>query len=188
VEPLGAASVGLTLSAIILWTGGFADGGYRLANFGYMPNAELIANLIGRLSFFPTLFVVVAAIRNWLGRRKLRPSGVSAGRRAVVFFAILIAVAASLKIFGSIYFSRDEVIAGEARDDLVNSFLSGCSRAQKSKAANTRATDAQIASFCNCIGGRIAATTTYKQMGASNFEDYIKRAATEAAQMCQIGH
>ena len=66
-------------------------------------------------------------------------------------------------------FNAEKIHAG-----IAVALRQGCGRAQRAKAANTRATDAQIASFCNCIGSKVAATTTYKQMGASNLEDYIK--------------
>jgi hypothetical protein len=45
-------------------------------------------------------------------------------------------VVASLKIYGELYFSRYEVISGEARADVVNSFLAGCVRSQRNMAAN----------------------------------------------------
>jgi hypothetical protein len=68
--------------------------------------------------------------------RKLCASSASAGKRPLLFFAILIAVVASLKIYSVIHFLRDDV-GGEARTDIVNSFLSGCIPSHRAKAANS---------------------------------------------------
>ena len=182
----GAATTGLAFSSITLWVSEIPRGGYLLANLGYIPNADLIGTLIGRLAFGPLIFVLIAATRNWLGRRKLRPSSASVGKRVVTFFAILIAVAASLKIYGEFYFSRDEIISGEARTDMVNSFMSGCTRSQRTRPESVGFTDAQIKTYCNCISSSIASTLTYKQLGTSDFMEHSKQATLAAASLCQI--
>jgi hypothetical protein len=130
-----------------------------------MPNAGLIGSLIGQLSFGPILFVLIAAIRN--ADRSLRPSSVSAGKRAAAL-GILIAVGISLRVFGTLYFSGDEIIDGDARAGIVKSFLSGCFGSQRAAAVNTSATDAQIDNYCDCVASSLASTLTYKQLGASN--------------------
>src|SRR6185437_5476425 len=96
----GAASVGLVLSATTLWMGALTTEGYELASYAYAPTADSISYLLGYLSWIPLLFVVIAAIRNGLGRSWLRPSSANAGKRALIFFVILTSVVASLKIYG----------------------------------------------------------------------------------------
>jgi hypothetical protein len=182
----GAATAGLALSSVTLWTSGLAKDGYRLANLGHFPDAGLLGELIGQLSFGPLLFVLIATIRNWVGRRKLRPSSASVGKRALIFFAILIGVAAMLRIYGEFYFSRDEIISGEARADIVNSFMSGCTRSQRTRPENSRFTDTQINTYCNCIASSLASTLTYKQLGMTNFMEHIRQATLAAAPSCQI--
>jgi GYF domain 2 len=182
----GAATGGLVLSSAVLWTSGLSKGGYMLANFGYWPNAELIANLIGQLSFGPLLFVLIAVIRNTVKRRSLRPSSVSAGRRAAAFFGILMAVGISLRIFGTFYFSHDEIIDGEARADIVKSFVSGCFQSQKAAAVNAGFSDTQVSSFCTCLANSVASTLTYKQLAAGNFMEDSRRIAEQAAPSCRV--
>jgi hypothetical protein len=97
----------------------------------------------------------------------------------------MIAVGVSLKIFGTLYFSSDEIIAGDARADFVNSFL-GCFRTQRAAAVNTSVTDTQIDSYCNCLASSLASTLTYKQLGAGNL-DSLKQAVTTAAPSCRAG-
>ena len=80
----------------------------------------------------------------------------------LIYFAILFAVAASLKIYGEFYFSRDEIISGKARADMVNSFMSGCIRSQRMRPENSGFTDTQLNSYCNCISRSVASTLTYK--------------------------
>jgi hypothetical protein len=180
----GAATAGLALSSVTLWTSGEP---YMLAYVGHLPNAGLIGDLIGRLSFGPLIFVLIATIRNWVGRRKLRPSSASVGKRVLIFFAILIGVAATLKIYGEFYFSRDEIISGEARADIVNSFVSGCTRSQRARPENSGFTDTQIITYCNCIANTIASTLTYKQLGmTTNLMENMKQATLAAAPSCQI--
>jgi hypothetical protein len=72
------ATAGLALSSFALWTSGLVNRSYMLANTGYMPNAELIGQVIGELLPGPLLFVLIAVIRNTVRRRSLRPSRVSA--------------------------------------------------------------------------------------------------------------
>jgi hypothetical protein len=156
-----------------------------LANFGYWPNVELISNLIGRLSFGPLLFVLIAMTRNAVRHRSLRPSSVSAGRRAAAFFGVLIAIAISLWVFGTFYFSRDEIINGKARADIVNSFATGCFRSQRAATVNAGATDAQIDGYCNCIANSATSTLTYKQLGVGNFMPNVLKAAEQVAPSCK---
>jgi hypothetical protein len=126
------------------------------------------------------------AIRNAVRHRKLRPSSASVGKRALIFFAILIAVVASLKIYSAIYFSRDDVVSGEARTDIVKSFLSGCIPSYRAKAASSGATEAQIDSYCNCVASSLGSTLTYRQLGKTNFEDYMRQAVVAVASSCQV--
>ncbi|MFK4720534.1 hypothetical protein ABIE89_001634 [Bradyrhizobium niftali] len=181
----GAASAGLILSAATLGMGALTRESYSLASYAHTPAADSLAYLFGYVSVAPLLFVVIAAIRNGPARSKLRPSSANARNRALIFFALLIALAASLKIYGELYFSRDEVISGEARADIVNSFMSGCLRSQRNMAANTAATDAQITGYCNCVAPALG-SLTYKQIGMNNAMDYIKRAIEPVVTACQM--
>jgi hypothetical protein len=181
----GAASGGLALSAATLWMGALTTESYKLASYAHTPTADSVAYLLGYLSLAPLLFVVVAATRNRLGRSRLRPSSAKAGKRALVFLTILIVVVASLKIYGELYFSRYEVISGEARADVVNSFLAGCVRSQRNMAANAGATEAQITGYCNCIAPALG-SLTYRQIGMSNAMDYIKLAIESVVPSCQM--
>jgi GYF domain 2 len=182
----GAATGGLALSSAVLWMGALSTESYKLANVGYLPNAELIGNLIGQLSFGPILFVLIAAIRNAVRHRSLRPSSVSAGKRAAAFLGLLIAVGISLRVFGTLYFSRDEIIDGDARADIVKSFVSGCFPSQKAAAVNAGFSDTQVSSFCTCLANSVASTLTYKQLAAGNFVEDSRRIAEQAAPSCRV--
>jgi hypothetical protein len=181
----GAAIAGLVVSSVSLFTRAFTTEGYMLASTGYSPNGELIANFIGELLSISLLFVLIAAIRNAVKHRSLRPSSASAGRRAAIFFGILIAIGISLRIFGILYFSSDEIITGDARAGMVNNFLKGCFPTQRAAAVNTSATDTQIESYCNCIANALVSTLTYKQLGANNLMDNLKQHVPTAAQSCK---
>jgi hypothetical protein len=117
--------------------------------------------------------------------RKLRPSSASAGKRALIFFAILITIVASLKIYSAIYFAHD-VVSGEARTDIVKSFLSGCIPSYRAKTANSGVTDAQIDNYCNCVASSLGSTLTYRQLGKSIVEDYVRQVIVAAASSCQV--
>lgn len=181
----GAATVGLVISSVLFCLSALTTDGYRLASTGYDPSAGLLGELTGELFFIPLLFAVIAVIRNAVRRRSLRPSSASAGRRAAIFFGIMIAIAVSLKIFGTLYFSRNEIITGDARADFVNSFLKSCFRTQRAAAVNTSLTDTQIDSYCNCVASSVANTLTYNQLGGSNVMEHLKQAAATAAPSCQ---
>ncbi len=181
----GAAIGGLVLSSVSLCLRALTTDGYRLANVGYLPNAELIGELAGELLVGPLVFVVIAVVRNTVRRRSLRPSSASAIRRAAIFFGIMMAIGVSLNIFGSLYFSRDDVITGEARADIVSSFVKGCFRTQRAAAVNASMTDTQISGYCNCMANALASNLTYRKLGASNALDEIKQNAVAAASSCQ---
>jgi hypothetical protein len=180
----GAANAGLVFSAALLWMSALTTESYKLA--AHSPSVDSVAYLFGYLSGAPILFVMVAAIRNAARHRKLRPSSASGGKRALMFFAILIAVLASLKIYSAIYFSRDDVVSGEARTGIVKSFLSGCIPSARAKTANSGVTDAQIDNYCNCVASSVGSTLTYRQLGMSNVEDYVRQAIVAAAPSCQV--
>jgi hypothetical protein len=182
----GAATGGLVISSVLFCLRALTTDGYRLASIGYDPSAGQLGELIGELFFVPLLFAMIAVIRNAVRRRSLRPSSASASRRVAVFFGIMIAIAVSLKIFGTLYFSRNEIISGDARADFVNSFLKGCFRTQRATAVNTSLTDTQIDSYCNCVASSVAKTLTYNQLGGSNIMENLKQAATTAAPSCQV--
>ncbi|WP_225134772.1 hypothetical protein [Bradyrhizobium yuanmingense] len=168
----------------LLVIGALSKDGYKLASYAHTPAADSLAYLFGQLAFAPLLFLVIAAIRNGVKGAKLRSSSASAGKQALIFFVIAISVVASLKIYGEYYFSRQDVISGEARTDIVQSFMSGCVRSQQNMAANLGATETQMDSYCNCLASSLG-SLTYKQIGMSNAMDYIKRAIEPAVPACQ---
>jgi GYF domain 2 len=180
----GAATIGLALASVVLAMSAFTTQGYMLANVGYAPSAGLIGELIGQLLVLPLLFVLVAVIRNTVRRRNLRPSSVSAVRGAATFFGILIVVGISLRIFGSFYFSRDEIIEGDARADFTKSFAAGCFRSQRNAVVNAGLTDTQLDSYCNCAGNSVASTFTYRQL-ASGDKENLRKAVEQAAPSCR---
>ena len=180
----GAATVGLVLSSVSLCLRALTTESYKLASSGYGPSGGQLGELIGELISIPLLFVLIAVIRNTVRRRSLRPSSANAGRRAAVFFGIVIAIGVSLKIFGNLYFSNDEIIAGDARADIVNSTVSGCYQSQRAAAVNASVTDTQIESYCNCIANSIASSLTYRQLGSMTLET-TKQAMTTAAPSCR---
>jgi hypothetical protein len=181
----GAATLGLALSSFVLLTSGLATRSYILASTGYEPTAGQLGELTGELSGFPLLFVLIALIRNTVRRRSLRPSSASVGRRMAVFFGILLAVGILLRVFGTLYFSRDETISGDARDDFVESFVSGCLRSHRAAAVSAGATESQINSYCNCLANSIASILTYKQLGARNYMPDAAKAAGQATPACR---
>ena len=181
----GAASAGLVLSVALLVIGALSKDGYKLAGYAHTPAADSLAYLFGQLAFAPILFLVIAAIRNGVKGAKLRSSSASAGKQALIFFVIAISVAASLKIYGEYYFSRQDVISGEARTDIVQSFMSGCVRSQQNMAANLGATETQINSYCNCLASSLG-SLTYKQIGMSNAMDYIRQSIEAAVPACRM--
>jgi hypothetical protein len=68
-----SSNAGLELSVVTLWLGAFTTEGYRLASCAHSPTADSVGYLFGYLSWAPLLFVVIAALWNALGRRKLPP-------------------------------------------------------------------------------------------------------------------
>jgi len=72
------------------------------------------------------------------------------------------------------------------RVGVVNSFLSGCIPSYRAKTANSGVTDAQIDSYCNCIASYLGSALTYRQLGKSNVEDYVRQATVAAASSCQV--
>lgn len=179
-----AATIGLAVASVLLAISALTTQSYMLANVGYAPTAGLVGELTGQLLALPLLFALVALIRNAVRRRNLRPSSVSAIRGAAAFFGILIVVGVSLGIFGSFYFSRDEIIAGDARTDFTKSFVAGCFRSQRNAAVNAGFTDTQLDSYCKCAGNLIASTFTYRQL-ASGDKESLRKAVEQAAPSCR---
>ena len=71
-------------------------------------------------------------------------------------------------------------MSGEARADIVNSFLLGSIRSQRAMTTDGTATDAQINDYCNCIAPALG-SLTHKQIGMSNAAEYIRRAVEAVA-------
>ena len=71
-------------------------------------------------------------------------------------------------------------MSGEARADIVNSFLLGSIRSQRAMTTDGTATDAQINGYCNCIAPALG-SLTYKQIRMSNAAEYIRRAVETVA-------
>ncbi|WP_018459718.1 DUF4339 domain-containing protein [Bradyrhizobium sp. WSM4349] len=182
----GAAIAGLVLSAATLAIGALTSEreSYSLASYTHTPAADSIVYIFGYLSFAPLLFVLIAAIRNGVRGSKLLPPRANAAKRALIFLAVVISVVAALKMYGEMYFSRQEAISGAARVDIAKSFVSGCVRSQGNMATNLGATEAEIMGYCDCLAIALG-SLTYKQIGMSNAMDYIKRAIEPAVPACR---
>lgn len=179
-----AASLGLCISSALLLVAALTREAYELATVGNAPSAEQISALIGRLGAPPLLFVAIAAVRNVVRRRKLQPSTVRAWPRVAAFLGILLVVGVSLRIFGVLYFSRDEIIQGDARDKFNKAFADGCYRSQSQWAVNSGFTDAQVRAFCSCVGDAVVSTITYRRF-ASDDRQFLMNAMAQAAPSCR---
>lgn len=175
-----SATIGLLFSAFTLLLQVANDGGFELANYAHTRSAATISGLMGQTLAVPLIFVLVALVRNLFNRRQPRSSA-SAVKWALTFAALLAGVFAAFFVYGEILFSSTEAVSGVARKKLVADFQRGC--VQKQRSISPAATDAQVQSYCACVGEKFFDGMTYKQLGtdpdASALADL--RQKTEAA-------
>jgi len=157
-----SANIGLLFSALTLVIQ-IADGrGFELANSAHTASAETITILVGQILAAPLVFVFIAFLRNLLKRRQPK-SKASVALGAVTFVALFLCLSGALFLYGEVFFSRNEIIRGEARSTFIADASYPC--IQKQRSLDQNATEAQIDKYCACVSEKIANSTTYKQLG-----------------------
>jgi hypothetical protein len=175
-----SANIGILVGALTLVVQVVSGRGFELADYAHTGSAATISSLIGQILGAPLIFVVVAAARNLVYRRRPKSSA-SAARGALTFVALLACILGALKVYGEVVFSSTEMIGGETR----KAFIADTSRAcvQKQRASGAGVTEAQIEKYCGCLSEKMADSTTYQQLGtepdANALADLRKK--TEAA-------
>jgi hypothetical protein len=157
-----SANIGLLFSALTLVIQIIGGRGFVLANYAHTASAETISFLIGQILGAPLIFVFIAFLRNLFKRRQPK-SKASATLGAVTFVALFLGLSGALYLYGEVFFSRDEIISGEARSTFIADASYPCIRKQRS--LNQNATEAQMDKYCACVSEKIASSTTYKQLG-----------------------
>lgn len=155
-----SASIGLAVSGLTLVLQVANGRGFELANYAHTRSAETISGLIGQTLAAPLIFVLIALAVNT--RRKSK-SNVNTTAWASAFTALIVGVFGVLFVYGEIFFTSDDAIAGEARKSFVANFGSSCARKQRS--ISQAATESQIQTYCTCVSGKVADATTYRQIG-----------------------
>ena len=158
-----SANIGLLFSALTLLAQIVGGHGFELANDAHTASAETISLLIGQIIAAPLIFVLIAFARNLLNRRQPK-SKASALRGAMTFVALLLCLLGGLVGYGEVVFSSTEIISGEARSTFVADASTPCIQKQRSLGQNV--TEDQIEKYCGCVSGKIADSTTYKQLGS----------------------
>jgi len=158
-----AGSIGLLVSAAVLLLEVGGGDGFELADDAHTASAATIGNLAGRVLSVPFLFVLIAVVRNLFNRRK-PASEVSSVRGALTFGVLLVLIFGALTIYGEVFFSRAEIIGGEARKAFIADSQQACMRKQHSVSQSI--SDAQIERYCTCTSEHVAEKTTYRQLGA----------------------
>lgn len=157
--------------------------GFELANYAHTRSAGTIGALLGQVLAVPLIFVLVALVRNLLRKGKSSASG---ARGALTFAVLLIGIFAALFAYSTVFFSSTDVISGETRKAFVAGLQGSC--AQRQRSLGQAVTDAQIQSYCSCVGEKMADSTTYKQLGSELDASALAglRQKTEAAgQACR---
>jgi hypothetical protein len=178
-----SASIGLLVSALLLLVQIGNGRGFELANYAHTRSAGTIAALLGQVLAAPLIFVLAALVRNLLRKGK---SSASAARGALTFAVLLIGIFAALFAYSAVFFSSSDVISGETRKAFVAGLQGTC--AQRQRSLGQAVTDAQIQSYCSCVGEKMADGTTYKQLGSELDASALAglRQKTEAAgQACR---
>ena len=104
----------------------------------------------------------------------------------LTFAVPLIGIFAALFAYSTVFFSSTDVISGETRKAFVAGLQGSC--AQRQRSLGQAVTDAQIQSYCSCVGEKMADSTTYKQLGSELDASALAglRQKTEAAgQACR---
>jgi hypothetical protein len=156
-----SASIGLLVSALVLLVQIGNGRGFELANYAHTRSAGTIGALLGQVLAVPLIFVLAALVRNLLRKGK---SSASAARGALIFAVLLIGIFAALFAYSAVFFSSSDVISGETRKQFTAGAQQSCMRRQRS--LGQAVSDAQIQSYCACVGEKVADGTTYKQLGS----------------------
>jgi GYF domain 2 len=158
-----SANAGMLVSALLLLLQIGRGQGFELANDAHVGSAAAISGLIGRILGVPLLFVLLALMRNFLkGPRPASPVNVL--RHGLAFAALLVCMLGGLKAYGEIVFASTEIIGGEAQKSFVADAYGACLRKQYAGGQNIN--DPQVDKYCICTSQKMAASTTYRQLGS----------------------
>jgi GYF domain 2 len=158
-----SANVGMLISALALLLQIGRGQGFELANYAHTASPAAISALIGQILSVPLLFVLIALVRNLLkqGRPKPRANPI---RHALAFSALLLCMLGGLGAYGQTVFASTEIISGEARKSFIADAYGACLRKQHADGQNV--SDPQVDKYCICISQKMAASTTYQQVGS----------------------
>jgi GYF domain 2 len=158
-----AANVGLLVSALTLLLQIGRGDGFELASYAHTASAATVSGLIGQMLAAPLILVLIAVARNLL--KHGRPeSGANAARHALAFAALLACMLGGLRAYGETVFASSEFISGEARKSFIVDAYGACLRKQHAGGQNV--SDPQVDKYCICISQKMAAATTYQQLGS----------------------
>jgi hypothetical protein len=158
-----SANIGLLVSALLLLLQIGRGRGFELANDAHTASLSTISALIGQILAASLLCVLIALVRNLL--RQGRPkSCVNSLRHGLAFAALLLCILAGLQAYGKTVFASTEIISGEARKSFVVDAYRSCLRKQYAGGQNV--SDPQVDKYCMCMSQKMAAGTTYQQLGS----------------------
>jgi hypothetical protein len=158
-----SANIGMLVSALALLLQIGRGQGYELANYAHAASPAAISALIGQIVSVPLLFVLIALVRNLLKQRRPEPRA-DPIRHALAFAALLVCILGGLGAYGEIVFASTEIISGEARKSFIADAYGACLRKQHAGGQNV--SDPQVDKYCICISQKMAAATTYQQLGS----------------------
>jgi hypothetical protein len=158
-----SANIGMLVSALALLLQIVRGQGFELANYAHTASPAAISALIGQILSVPLLFVLIALVRNLLkqGRPKPRANPI---RHALAFAALLLCMLGGLGAYGEAVFASTELLHGEARKSFIADAYGACLRKQHAGGQNV--SDPQVDKYCICISQKMAASTTYQQLGS----------------------
>lgn len=158
-----SANIGLLVSALALLLQIGRGQGFELANYAHAASPAAISALIGQIVSVPLLFVLIALVRNLLKQKRPKPHA-DPIRHALAFSALLVCMLAGLGAYGEMVFASTEIIGGEARKSFIVDAYGACLRKQHAGGQNV--SDRQVDKYCICISQKMAASTTYRQLGS----------------------
>jgi hypothetical protein len=158
-----SANIGLLVSALMLMLQIGRGQGFELASYAYTASAATTSGLIGQILGVPLILVLIAVARNLLNRQRPK-SRVNAERHALAFAVLLLCILGGLKLYGETVFASTDIISGEARKLFIVDAYRGC--LQKQHAGNRNVSDPQVDKYCICMSQKMAAGTTYRQLGS----------------------
>jgi hypothetical protein len=182
-----SANFGLLVSALVLAVGSFDERGFQHASYAQTASAETIFALLGEIMAGPLIFVLVALTRNRFYWRQPKSSA-SALRGALTFAFLLGAIAVALKLHAYVVFSSSDAISGAAQKKFVEGVQRSCMQKQRSLVQGQNVSEIQIAKYCTCTAEKMAASTSYKELGVdpdAKALDYLKQRAEAAGVACR---